>query len=184
MTRIEQHWVTQDLRLSWDEIHGIPERAVRRGLARRKQEPVPVVGVDEKAFAKGHKYFTIVNDLARNRVLYVAEDRKQESLDGFWKTLTEAQRQGIQAVAMDMWDPMSTRSTVTSTTPATRSYSTNSTSPSTLAKPLTKYAVRNTNNYAPLAMTGSQAPNTTGCTAPWRWTPRTGAPSTGYATAI
>ena len=35
----------------------------------------------------------------------MAEDRKQESLDGFWGTLTETQREAIQAVAMDMWDP-------------------------------------------------------------------------------
>jgi len=35
----------------------------------------------------------------------VAEDRKQESLDGFWGTLTEGQREGIEAVSMDMWDP-------------------------------------------------------------------------------
>jgi transposase len=38
-------------------------------------------------------------------VLYVAEDRKQSSLDGFWETLTEEQIGGIRAVAMDMWDP-------------------------------------------------------------------------------
>ena len=28
------------LHLSWDEIHGIMERAVKRGLERRKAEPV------------------------------------------------------------------------------------------------------------------------------------------------
>ena len=61
--------------------------------------------MDEKAFRKGHNYLTLVNDLAGSRVLYVAEDRQQSSLDGFWKTLTEAQKQGIQAIAMDMWDP-------------------------------------------------------------------------------
>jgi hypothetical protein len=33
--------------------------------------------VDEKAFRKGHKYLTLVNDLTGNRVLYVAEDREQ-----------------------------------------------------------------------------------------------------------
>ena len=97
--------VGEQLRLSWDEIHGIMERAVKRGLKRREAEPVPLLGVDEKAFRKGHKYLTIVNDLTQNRVLYVAEDRKRESLDGFWKTLSEEQRQGIEAVAMDMWDP-------------------------------------------------------------------------------
>ena len=97
--------MAEQLGLSWDEIHGIMERAVKRGLARRQAEPVRHLGVDEKAFRKGHKYMTVVNDLERGRVLYVAEDRKQESLDGFWGTLTEGQRNGIEAVAMDMWDP-------------------------------------------------------------------------------
>ena len=48
---------------------------------------------------------TLVNDLAKSRVLYVAEGREQTSLDGFWETLTPAQLAGIQAVAMDRWDP-------------------------------------------------------------------------------
>jgi transposase len=100
-----QKAVGDQLGLSRDEVHGIMDRAVRRGLARRQAEPVPRLGVDEKAFRKGHKYMTVVNDLERGRVLYVAEDRKQESLDGFWGTLTEGQLNGIEAVAMDMWDP-------------------------------------------------------------------------------
>ncbi len=100
-----QKAVGEQLGLSWDEIHGIMERAVKRGLKRRQAEPVARLGVDEKAFRKGHKYLTIVNDLVQNRVLYVAEDRKKDSLDGFWKTLTEKQQEGIEAVAMDMWDP-------------------------------------------------------------------------------
>jgi transposase len=100
-----QKAVGEQLRLSWDEIHGIQERAVERGLARRQAEEIPQLGVDEKAFRKGHRYLTLVNDLKRNRVLYVAEGREQSSLDGFWATLTGQQRDSIQAVAMDMWDP-------------------------------------------------------------------------------
>ena len=100
-----QKAVAGQLGLSWDEIHGIMERAVKRGLRRRQAEPISRLGVDEKAFRKGQKYFTLVNDLTRGRVLYVAEDRKRESLDGFWGTLNQTQREGIEAVAMDMWDP-------------------------------------------------------------------------------
>lgn len=100
-----QSAVAAQLGLSWDEIHGIQERAVERGLERRKAEAVPVLGVDEKAFQKGHKYFTLVNDLLRSRVLHVAEDRTRSSLDGFWPTLTAEQKASIEAVAMDMWDP-------------------------------------------------------------------------------
>jgi transposase len=100
-----QKAVGEHLGLSWDEIHGIMERAVARGLRRREAEPLPALGIDEKAFRKGQKYFTLVNDLRRPRVLHVAEDRTQGSLDGFWKTLNEAQLDSIEAVAMDMWDP-------------------------------------------------------------------------------
>lgn len=105
LRQASQKAVAEQLHLSWEEIHGILERAVERGLARRKAERIAYLGVDEKAFRKGHKYLTLVNDLTRNRVLYVAEDREQRSLDGFWPTLTEGQRAGIEAVAMDMWDP-------------------------------------------------------------------------------
>jgi transposase len=97
--------VAEQLQLSWDEVHGIMERAVKRGLARRQAEEIPQLGVDEKAFRKGHKYLTLVNGLKRNRVLYVAEDREQSSLDGFWSTITAEQRASIEAVALDMWDP-------------------------------------------------------------------------------
>lgn len=100
-----QKAVAEQLQLSWDEIHGIMERAVKRGLARRQAEEIPQLGVDEKAFRKGHKYLTLVNDLKRNRVLYVAEDREQSSLDGFWSTVSAEQRASIEAVALDMWDP-------------------------------------------------------------------------------
>jgi transposase len=93
------------LRITWDEAWGIKERAVKRGLARRAQEVVAHLGVDEKAIAKRHRYLTVVADLDRSRVLYLADDRKQESLDGFWATLTPEQLAGIQAVAMDMWEP-------------------------------------------------------------------------------
>lgn len=81
--RASQNTVAELLKLSWDEIHGIMERAVQRGLERRPTDLVSQLGVDEKAFRKGHSYLTLVNDLVRARVLYVAEDRKQSSLDGF-----------------------------------------------------------------------------------------------------
>jgi len=93
------------LRITWDEAWGIKARAVTRGLARRGHDVVAHLGVDEKAIATRHRYLTVVADLDRSRVLYLADDRKQESLDGFWGTLTPAQREGLQAIAMDMWEP-------------------------------------------------------------------------------
>jgi transposase len=105
LSAASQSAVAARMGLTWDEVHGIMERAVKRGLARRQADGVTHLGVDEKAFRKGHRYVTVVTDLDRGRVLYVAKDRKQSSLDGFWGTITAEQRDGIQAVAMDMWDP-------------------------------------------------------------------------------
>lgn len=93
------------LRLSWDEADGIFRRAVARGLARRRREPVAVVGVDETSFQKRHEYVTVVADLRANRVLWVGDHRRQETLAAFWDTLSPAERQRLTAVVMDMWDP-------------------------------------------------------------------------------
>jgi transposase len=92
-------------RISWDEAWGVMTRAVARGRHRKVAQPIPYIGVDEKAFRKGHRYHTIVSDLARATVEYVAEERRTESLASYYATLTAAQRDGLQAVAMDMWEP-------------------------------------------------------------------------------
>lgn len=63
------------------------------------------IGVDEKAAAKGHRYLTLVCDLEEGTVEHIAEDRTQESLDGYYAGLTQEQLDGIEAVAMDMWEP-------------------------------------------------------------------------------
>ena len=105
LSAASQQAVAERLNLSWDEVHGIMDRAVKRGLKRRETRPLPRIGVDEKAFRKRHRYVTLVTDLDRGCVLYVAQDRKQSSLDGFWKTITDEQRSSIEAVALDMWDP-------------------------------------------------------------------------------
>lgn len=97
--------VSQQLGLSWDEVFGIQRRAVRRGLARRKKAPVKYVGVDEKAFKKGHKYVTILCDLQRRVVRDVAKDRRAESLQGLLHKLTPEEKQNLKGVAMDMWEP-------------------------------------------------------------------------------
>ena len=44
-------------------------------------------------------------DIDNNRVLEVVPERTRESVDNLWKTLNETLRKGIEAVAMDMWQP-------------------------------------------------------------------------------
>uniref|UniRef100_UPI00389A9908 transposase n=1 Tax=Mycobacterium sp. HUMS_1102779 TaxID=3383487 RepID=UPI00389A9908 len=63
------------------------------------------VGVDEKAAGKGQDYITVVSDLDAGTVEYIADERRQASLDGYFEQFTAEQRAGIAAVAMDMWEP-------------------------------------------------------------------------------
>ena len=97
--------VAARLHLTWDEAAGIQNRAVRRGLARRQAEPVRYLGIDETSFQRRHRYVSVVCDLEKSRVLYVADDRKRESLDGFWEGMTPEQLRAVEGVAMDMWEP-------------------------------------------------------------------------------
>jgi transposase len=97
--------VSKHLRISWDEASGIMERAVRRGLERREAEVIKHVGVDETSFAKRQAYVTVVADLERSRVLYVADDRSQAALDGYWASQSHEHLLAIEAVAMDMCAP-------------------------------------------------------------------------------
>lgn len=93
------------LALSWDETWGVLTRAVARGQARKPAKLLRYAGVDEKAIAKGHRYHTLVADLEAGTVEAVERDRSQESLEGYWRTLTDEQKAGIEGIAMDMWAP-------------------------------------------------------------------------------
>ncbi len=93
------------LKTSWDECWGIMERAVARGQAAKEHQVPALIGVDEKAARKGHYYLTLVYDIAAGTVEYIADDRKQASLDPYFASFSEDERAGIKAVAMDMWEP-------------------------------------------------------------------------------
>lgn len=97
--------VARRLRLSWDQLDGIQRRAVDRGLKRRAATQIRKLGVDETSYQRHHEYVTVVCDQERSQVLYVADGRGQEALDGFYKTLEPEELDTIETVAMDMWKP-------------------------------------------------------------------------------
>jgi hypothetical protein len=93
------------LRCSWDEAWGIMERAMHRGLERKEHRLPALVGVDEKAIRKGQRYLTLVHSIEGGTVEYIADERTQASLDGYFQSFSDKERQGVRAVVMDMWDP-------------------------------------------------------------------------------
>ena len=97
--------VADQLGLSWDQVAGIQDRAVERGLACRKLEASAAIGVDETSSRRGQRYVTIVSDLERPRVLWVAEGRETTALQSFYEAIGPIECEKIACVAMDMWEP-------------------------------------------------------------------------------
>ncbi len=97
--------VARQLSLSWDQVDGIQERAVRRGLARRRKQRPRRIGVDETSFRKRAEYITVVNDLDQNKVLWIGDDRRKQTLSAFYTELGVEGCNRLESVAMDMWAP-------------------------------------------------------------------------------
>jgi transposase len=93
------------LSISWDEMNGIMERAVARGLSRRKEEPIKYLGVDEKNFHAGQSYVQVLTDTEGKRVLDVVENMDEKAVNEVFKCLTEAQKKLVEAISMDFWQP-------------------------------------------------------------------------------
>lgn len=94
------------LGIGWEQVQAIRERAVKRGILRREEEPIPHIGIDEKSFLKGHRYASLMTDLTKGRVLDVVQDRTKESVKILIKkALTPSQLALVRAAAMDMWRP-------------------------------------------------------------------------------
>jgi transposase len=89
---------------SWDSVFRSVQHAVLWGLARRELKDIQAIGVDEIAWRKGQSYLTLVYRIDGNmkRLLWVAQDRTEQSLRGFFEFLSDEVRKGIRFVATDM----------------------------------------------------------------------------------
>lgn len=95
------------LGLSWDQAHGIMDRAVKRGLAKRDVSKASTLAFDEKSFLKGQSYVAVMvetsrSDGGKNRVLEVAKGADAEAFGELWKSLPKEVREQIRAASMDM----------------------------------------------------------------------------------
>lgn len=96
-------------RISEDLADGVMRRAVERGLLRRQLQPPTLLGFDEKAIRKGHRYATILTDVEKGCVIDLVEERTKEAALQLLGKLPKGSIDcngstgSIQAVAMDMW---------------------------------------------------------------------------------
>lgn len=86
----------------WDQTWNIIKRAVARGKLRKQPTEMPRVGIDEKAFKKGHSYITLLYDLDQSTVEAISEGNDAQAGKACFSQLSEDQINAIEAIAMDM----------------------------------------------------------------------------------
>ena len=97
--------VARHFGLDWKTVKNIDKRFLEAAYGQTDYGGLRLLAVDEIAVKRGHRYMTVVIDYETGRVVWMGPGRKEETLAAFFAGMTDAQKQRIEAVAMDMWQP-------------------------------------------------------------------------------
>ena len=103
--RLSWKQVSQIFWVSWDRVYRSVESVVNYGLTHRDLSGITAIGVDEVAYAKGHRYLTLVYqiDAGCRRLLHISEGRSAKSFLRFFKMMGKDKTAAIRFVCSDMW---------------------------------------------------------------------------------
>jgi len=90
------------MRVAWESVGRIVQRVVADGIDGRRLEGLVRIGVDEISWRKHPRYLTCVADHDTGAIVWIAEGRSQQTLQGFFDSLTDEQKRSIRAVSIDM----------------------------------------------------------------------------------
>jgi transposase len=93
--------VAEHLGVSWDVVKEIVKANLKRNFAKPRLKDLRQIAIDEISIGAGHRYLTIVLDLASGAVVHVGRGKGGDSLTVFWKRLRSSGAK-VEAVGMDM----------------------------------------------------------------------------------
>lgn len=94
--------VAEHYGLSWDRVKEIDKRSLQTRFGTVDLSTVEVIGMDEFALQKGHRYATVIIEPHRKQVLFVAKGRGRDSIRPFFDQLGPDGCKRLKAVVMDM----------------------------------------------------------------------------------
>jgi transposase len=94
--------VAEYFALSWDTVKAIDKAYLNRTLGPVDLSGVEVIGMDEFAIQRGHRYATLVVEIHTKRVLWIGRGRSREEVRPFFVLLGPEGCRNLQAVVMDM----------------------------------------------------------------------------------
>ncbi len=102
--RLPWEEVARIFRTNWRNVFESVKHAVFWGIFHRDLGGIEAIGVDEIQWQRGHRYLTLVYQIedGMKRLLWVARDRTEQSLRGFFQDLSDAEQRSIRFVCSDM----------------------------------------------------------------------------------
>ncbi len=97
--------VANHLSLDWKTVKAIDKAFLEQDYKQKDYDNIGLLAIDEIAISKGQTYMTIILNYTTGRIIWTGKERTKETLDGFFSSLTELQKESIKAIAIDMWDP-------------------------------------------------------------------------------
>ncbi len=97
--------VARHLDLDPKTVKAIDKASLQAEFGKTRYEGLTRLAIDEIAIKKGHNYMTVVLDYDTGRVVWMGEGRQTATIDAFFEAMPQAVREGIEAVAIDMWEP-------------------------------------------------------------------------------
>ena len=102
--------VARHLDLDPKTVRAVDHHFLQQEFGETDYRGLKVLAIDEIALTKGQLgYMTVVLDYLTGRVVWMGEGHNKETLDRFFAGMMDEQKQAIQAVALDMWEPFINR---------------------------------------------------------------------------
>jgi len=101
-TRTDKSTIARLCRIDWDTVGRICQRVVARGLDTDRLDSLVNIGVDEVSWRRHHRYLTLVTDHKAGKIVWGAEGKDTDTLDGFFADLGAERADQLEAVSTDM----------------------------------------------------------------------------------
>lgn len=100
--RMDKTSITELMGIGWETVGRIIERVVTRRGPHDLLEELTHISIDELSYRKRHKYVTVVSDLKRSRVVWVAPGKNADTVRAFFEALGAERVKRLELVAIDM----------------------------------------------------------------------------------
>ncbi len=100
--RMDKTSISALMGIGWETVGRIIERVVARRLPGDLLDGLTHISIDELSYRRHHEYVTVVTDLKRNRIVWVAPGKSADTVRSFFDALGVGRSVRLELVAIDM----------------------------------------------------------------------------------